>query len=233
MFGFRFPENFRYPYVADSVQDFWRRWHISLSTWFRDYVYVPLGGNRVSPGRTLPQPGDRVLPVRPVAWRELDLRGRGVSSTARSWSSNACAPSARRRARPRPAWRPAWAATLYTLIVVMVGWVLFRADTLAQAGGMLRAMAGFGQGLPTTYAWPWYVTPELAVAFGCGLVGATPLLPTLARRWSTGGGAAGNLSPSLPWASSAVVTVALVVLLGASVMLSAARTYSPFIYFRF
>ena len=51
MFGFRFPENFRWPYIADTVQDFWRRWHISLSSWFRDYLYVPLGGNRVSPGR--------------------------------------------------------------------------------------------------------------------------------------------------------------------------------------
>src|SRR5262249_18634459 len=51
LFGFVFPENFRHPYVADSVQEFWRRWHISLSSWFRDYLYVPLGGNRVAPGR--------------------------------------------------------------------------------------------------------------------------------------------------------------------------------------
>src|SRR5262249_56147493 len=51
MFGFRFPENFRWPYVATSVQGFWRRWHLSLSTWFRDYLYIPLGGNRVSMGR--------------------------------------------------------------------------------------------------------------------------------------------------------------------------------------
>src|SRR5260370_10181591 len=51
MFGFRFPENFRWPYVADSITAFWRRWHISLSTWFRDYLYIPLGGNRVSPAR--------------------------------------------------------------------------------------------------------------------------------------------------------------------------------------
>src|SRR5260370_7963552 len=51
MFGFRFPENFRWPYVATSVTAFWRRWHISLSTWFRDYLYIPLGGNRVSKGR--------------------------------------------------------------------------------------------------------------------------------------------------------------------------------------
>ena len=52
MFGFHFPENFRWPYISDTVQEFWRRWHISLSTWFRDYLYVPLGGNRVSPART-------------------------------------------------------------------------------------------------------------------------------------------------------------------------------------
>jgi alginate O-acetyltransferase complex protein AlgI len=51
MFGFHFPENFRYPYIAASVQDFWRRWHLSLSAWFRDYLYVPLGGNRVAPAR--------------------------------------------------------------------------------------------------------------------------------------------------------------------------------------
>ena len=51
MFGFQFPENFRYPYIATSVQDFWKRWHISLSTWFRDYLYIPLGGNRRSPAR--------------------------------------------------------------------------------------------------------------------------------------------------------------------------------------
>ena len=51
MFGFRFPENFHWPYVAQSVQEFWRRWHMSLSPWFRDYLYVPLGGNRVSPRR--------------------------------------------------------------------------------------------------------------------------------------------------------------------------------------
>ncbi len=82
MFGFRFPENFRWPYVADSVQEFWRRWHISLSTWFRDYLYVPLGGNRVSPARTLRQPGDDLFPVRPLARRELELRRSGACGTA-------------------------------------------------------------------------------------------------------------------------------------------------------
>src|SRR5262249_54841805 len=52
MFGFRFPENFDHPYVSRSITEFWRRWHLSLSSWFRDYLYIPLGGNRISPGRT-------------------------------------------------------------------------------------------------------------------------------------------------------------------------------------
>ena len=89
MFGFRFPENFRWPYVADSVQEFWRRWHISLSTWFRDYLYIPLGGNRVSAGAALREPGDRVLPVRPLARRELELRHLGPVARHRSSSSSA------------------------------------------------------------------------------------------------------------------------------------------------
>ena len=89
MFGFRFPENFRWPYVATSVQGFWRRWHISLSTWFRDYLYMPLGGNRVSPARTYREPRHGVLPLRPVARRELELRRSGAYGTARFSCSSA------------------------------------------------------------------------------------------------------------------------------------------------
>ena len=229
LFGFRFPENFRYPYAAASVQDFWRRWHISLSSWFRDYVYVPLGGNRGSAGRTH---------VNLVTVFFLCGLWHGASWTfviwglfhgaflvmERLWAHDPRTPqSLVRRA----------GGHVYALLVVMVGWVLFRADTLAGAGGVLRAMAGFGEGAPTTYGWWWHVTPELAVAFGCGVVGATPLLSTLASRWRTGGAAAGNVGGALAWAPSALATLALAVLLGASIMLSAARTYSPFIYFRF
>ncbi len=229
LFGFRFPENFRYPYAAASVQDFWRRWHISLSSWFRDYVYVPLGGNRGSSRRTH---------VNLVAVFFLCGLWHGASWTFVVWGlfhgaflvlerlgarDPRTAPSLARRA----------GGHVYALLVVMVGWVLFRADTLAGAGGMLRAMAGFGEGLPTTYGWWWHVTPELAIAFGCGVVGATPVLSMLACRWRSGGGTAGNVDGPLAWAPSALATVALVVLLGASIMLSAARTYSPFIYFRF
>jgi alginate O-acetyltransferase complex protein AlgI len=77
MFGFRFPENFRWPYVATSVQDFWRRWHLSLSTWFRDYLYIPLGGNRVPTARQYRNLVTGILSVRPLARRQLELRDLG------------------------------------------------------------------------------------------------------------------------------------------------------------
>ncbi len=82
MFGFTFPENFRYPYVASSVQDFWKRWHMSLSSWFRDYLYIPLGGSRVSPARVYLNLTHRVLPVRVVARRKLDFRHLGPAARA-------------------------------------------------------------------------------------------------------------------------------------------------------
>ncbi len=249
LFGFRFPENFRYPYAAASVQEFWRRWHISLSTWFRDYVYVPLGGNRVSPGRTH---------ANLVTVFFLCGLWHGASWTFVAWglfhgaflvlervrvgAHGAVGPGT--AAQPGDGARPARglgrraAGHVYALAVVMVGWVLFRADTLGGAGAMLGAMAGFGAGAPTAYTWAWYVTPELLLALGAGVVGATPVLPWLTRRLlRAGSGPSGHTgtAPSwaLPWAPSAVATVGLALLLGASIMLSAARTYSPFIYFRF
>ena len=77
MFGFHFLENFDHPYFSRSITEFWRRWHISLSRWFRDYLYVPLGGNRGPPWRTYPQPVRRLPALRPLARRELDLRALG------------------------------------------------------------------------------------------------------------------------------------------------------------
>jgi alginate O-acetyltransferase complex protein AlgI len=232
LFGFRFPENFRYPYAATSVQDFWRRWHISLSTWFRDYVYVPLGGNRVSPGRTH---------LNLVAVFFLCGLWHGASWTFVAWGlfhgvflvlERLRAGAAADRQMPGLARRAG--GHVYALAVVMVGWVLFRADTLSGAGALLGAMVGLGEGAPTAYTWSWYATPELMLALGAGVVGATPVLPRLTRRLlRTGGGATGNTGPTLPWGPSAVAAAGLALLLGASIMLSAARTYSPFIYFRF
>ncbi|HEX3701928.1 MAG TPA: MBOAT family protein [Vicinamibacterales bacterium] len=241
MFGFRFPENFRWPYIADSVQDFWRRWHISLSTWFRDYLYVPLGGNRVSPARTYVNLVavfflcglwhgaswnfviwglfhgtflviERLLSRRPIARFERE-------------PPHAPAASGARGSPGRGAERGGVARSIllhgYTLIVVMIGWVFFRADTLPGAVAFLKAMAGLSLAMPTPFTVQWYLTPELRLALAAGIVGSMPWLPALTRRGE----------PS--WTLGLVSTAALTALLAASVMQMAARTYNPFIYFRF
>ena len=222
LFGFRFKENFNYPYVAQSIQEFWRRWHISLSAWFRDYLYVPLGGNRV--------PSRRVY-LNLVTVFFLCGLWHGASWTFVVWGLYHGAFLVLERlgvstllARvPRPA------RHLYTLLVVMVGWVFFRADSITAAGGMLRAMAGASPALPTPYGVAWYLTPEVVLAMVAGVAGSLPLWPAIAARLARTSGESSRLAP-LP---SALTCAALVVIFAGCAMLIAARTYNPFIYFRF
>ena len=222
MFGFRFPENFRYPYIAESVQEFWRRWHISLSTWFRDYLYVPLGGNRVAPARVY-----RNLVV------VFFLCGlwHGASWSFVVWGLYHGSFLVLERLgladRVARAWKPL--RHLYLLLVVMVGWVFFRAPTLGAAIEFLSAMAGQGARAPTPFTAAWYLTPELCLALAAAAVGSVPVAPMLAR-WRDR-----LLEASAPRALAMGVasTATLLLLLLASIMQVAARTYNPFIYFRF
>ena len=220
IFGFRFPENFRWPYTADSVQDFWRRWHISLSSWFRDYVYVPLGGNRLSPEKT---------------YRNLVLvfflcgLWHGASWTFVLWGLYHGLFLVIERLGLAAAIRRLWAPLrhAYLLGVVMVGWVFFRQDTLTGALAFLKAMVGWGSAEPTPFLATWYLTPELYLALLGGILGSLPVGPALTawreRRRQTA------VSWSVMFASIAVTGLILV----ASVLQIAARTYNPFIYFRF
>ena len=131
MFGFHFPENFRWPYVADTVQEFWRRWHISLSSWFRDYLYVPLGGNRVSPAR---------MYANLVTVFFLCGLWHGASWNFVIWGlfhgSFLVVERLGLAAAIRRLWRPL--RHVYLLLVVMIGWVFFRADTLPSAVAFLE-----------------------------------------------------------------------------------------------
>lgn len=225
MFGFRFPENFRYPYIARSVQEFWRRWHISLSAWFRDYVYIPLGGNRLGSGR---------IYVNLITVFFLCGLWHGASWTFVVWGlfHGLFLVLERVGLAARLEWLPSPVRHAYALLVVMVGWVFFRADTLTGAGAMLRAMGGLGPALPTAYPPQWYLTPELILALVVGVAGSTPIVPAAARRLAAPGRTPG--APArLAWLPSAATAVALSALLAASMMLMAARTYNPFIYFRF
>ena len=219
MFGFRFPENFRWPYVAASVQEFWRRWHLSLSTWFRDYLYIPLGGNRVS---------------RPRQYRNLVIvfflcgLWHGASWNFVVWglwhgtflvieriASN------RGDREPHGAWA-IW-PHVYTMLVVMIGWVFFRAETLTGAVAFLKSMAGLTAAAPAPFTVSWYLTPELWLALAAGAIGSIPWVPLVGARLET------RRTTWVPLTQ----TTALMALLLVSILQLASRTYNPFIYFRF
>jgi alginate O-acetyltransferase complex protein AlgI len=221
MFGFRFPENFMWPYVAGSVQEFWRRWHITLSSWFRDYLYVPLGGSRVSSARTY---------LNLITVFFLCGLWHGASWTFVIWGlfhgtflvleRLGLASSLER------AWRPL--RHVYLLAVVMVGWVFFRADTLEHTIGFLAAMSGRMPAEPTPYAVGWFLSPTVLVALGAGIIGSFPVGPAV-DRWSR----REQVSGRPQWGFATVNAALIVIVLAASVMQIAARTYDPFIYFRF
>jgi alginate O-acetyltransferase complex protein AlgI len=227
MFGFRFPENFRWPYIASSVQDFWRRWHISLSTWFRDYLYIPLGGNRVSTAKQYRNlvtvfflcglwHGASWNFVIWGLWHGAFLVAERIRYSIRKSIRN---PQSAARNLHWPIW-----GHLYTMIVVMIGWVFFRAETLTGAVAFLKALAGQSPAEPTMYTVGWYLTPELWLALIAGVIGSAPWVPALARRIAEPRETAG-----VALLNTAVITALLVL----SVMHVAARTYNPFIYFRF
>jgi alginate O-acetyltransferase complex protein AlgI len=230
MFGFRFPENFRWPYIAVSVQEFWRRWHISLSTWFRDYLYIPLGGNRVNPARRYRNlitvfflcglwHGASWNFVIWGVWHGAFLVVERVISKSPSRQFTKSATSG------VLAWR-FWAHA-YTLAVVMVGWVFFRAETLPGALAFLKAMAGATTAAPTPFTVWWYLTAELSLALLAGAIGSTPWVPALALRLARAE------RPRLAWTLDAFSTATLMVFLVMSIVSLSARTYNPFIYFRF
>jgi alginate O-acetyltransferase complex protein AlgI len=218
MFGFRFPENFNYPYISGSIREFWRRWHMTLSSWFRDYLYIPLGGNRIGPWRTH-------LNLLTVFF--LCGLWHGASWNFVIWGLLHGAFLVLERgpfgARLARAWAPV--RHLYALAVVMVGWVFFRLESLPEALGYLRVMAGLGTGTGTVYHLDLYLDPEVLLALGAGIVGSMPVVPRLAA-W---------VEARAGWrpAADALGQAALLVVLVLSACGLAAGTYNPFIYFRF
>jgi len=217
MFGFRFPENFNRPYSSVSVTDFWRRWHMTLSRWFRDYVYIPLGGNRGSRLRTSANLMFVFLLTgiwHGAAWTFV-LWGLyyGVLLVIERLSSIARWPDERLVVIRRAA----------TMLLVIIGWVLFRSRTLTDAGQMYAAMVPvhFGTLTPSVHA---ALTRESVIALVIGL--STVLFPrdlVLGRVVLEG-----------PWEGAALVArFATVVLLPLTAITVAAGSFSPFLYFRF
>jgi len=227
MFGFCFLENFNYPYISGSIREFWRRWHISLSNWFRDYLYIPLGGNRRSPARTY---------FNLVTVFFLCGLWHGASWTFVIWGLYHGLFLVMERIgleqRIRALWAPVRHA--YALLAVMVGWVLFRADTLPQAMSFLRAMVGFGTGDGVRYHVWLYLNGETALAILVGIVASVPLAPVLARlRGTLAARMPAPVRGALESGAAYGGVVALTGVFVVSVMWLSAGTYNPFIYFRF
>ena len=218
IFGFHFLENFQWPYIAQSIQEFWRRWHISLSTWFRDYLYIPLGGSRGSRARTA---------FNLVAVFFLCGLWHGAAWNFAIWGLFHGAFLVLERG-PFGRWLARWPRPLrhvYVLLAVMAGWVLFRVESIPAAQSFFLALGGFAEGSDLVRPLPLYATPDRILALGLGAVFAMPLLPALRNRaarrnWSR---------PELHFASLAGYAA---ILYACAVVLSAG-TYNPFIYFRF
>ncbi len=231
MLGFDFPENFLHPYAATSVRDFWRRWHISLSTWFRDYLYIPLGGNRKGLPRTCLNSlvvfalcglwhGASAMFLLWGLWHGLFLTLERLASSRAPKS-----PDGRTvlgsTARKSPDGR-AMLGHLYATAVFLFGWLLFRCETLGAVGVFLRSLAG-RSAAPETRTLFIDASPKLLLAVLFGLLFA------YGRPAAKGG--SGAESPSLP---ATLLSDLLLTLLGLlSLLLLAGGSYNPFIYFRF
>ena len=218
MFGFHFPENFRRPYSSVSITDFWRRWHITLSNWFRDYLYIPLGGSRGSGFDTY-----RNL----VTVFLLTGLWHGANWTFVVWGAyHGVLLTAERLTGQRATAMEVSHVALrraYSLIAVMIGWVLFRATSLAQAGGILTAMFTFRSGwLPPEVALGLTTRVQVTIL----MASLTFLLP---RDFVAG---IALTEGSGPWAAAGRVALMLMGMPYALALVSTGY-FSPFLYYQF
>ena len=207
VFGFQFPRNFDYPYISKSITEFWRRWHMTLGGWFRDYVYIPLGGNRVSKGRWV----GNILVVwmltglwHGAAWNFV-LWGLLFAAflMLEKWLPVHKLPNALRHG--------------YVLLVVVISFVIFNAESLAQAWGDISGMFG-GQAVPLLTAESVYYLKSYGLLLAVAAVGATPLVRNTAAQLEK----VGFLRLAVAAALLLVCTAYLV-----------DGSFNPFLYFRF
>lgn len=210
MMGFRFIENFNRPYLSRSITEFWRRWHISLSSWLRDYLYIPLGGNRKGRRRTY---------VNVMLVMLLGGLWHGAAWTFVAWGAwhglFLMLERARRDKGPD--------STLYTMAVVVVGWVVFRARAFSRAVEVYSGMVGLnGLGLGDQLAWQISWLSVTVIALGIALIYVEPKISDIVR-------SPAERSRALP----AAYVFGVAPLFFLSIVKLSAESYSPFIYFRF
>ncbi|MDM5178191.1 MBOAT family protein [Massilia sp. DJPM01] len=226
MLGFSYPPNFNRPYSATSITDFWRRWHISLSTWFRDYLYIPLGGNRASPLRTY-------FNLALVFF--LCGLWHGAAWTFVIWGlwHGALLVLERLGGARLLARMPASLAQAWTMLCVMIGWVFFRVDNVPYALKYLGSMFGAYDGQAELHSWRHDIGHTATLALVVGIVLACWRLrpaPGVKDEAKAVPAIVATRHGVLASGTSAMLTALLALLCITSL---AAGTYNPFIYFRF
>jgi alginate O-acetyltransferase complex protein AlgI len=211
VFGFHFIENFNYPYMSKSIAEFWRRWHMSLGSWFRDYVYIPLGGNRVSRGRWV----FNTL----VVWMLTGL-WHGAAWNFILWGLLYAAFLLLEKFVPAIQKLPDVLKRVYTLLIVVLGFVLFNATSLQQALSDIGGMFGFGN-VPFVNGETLYFLKSYGLLFAVALVGSTPVVK--------------HLTGKLEGKQIGLVleTVLMIVLLLVCTAYLVDGSFNPFLYFRF
>lgn len=213
IFGFHFLENFNYPYVAKSITDFWRRWHISLSTWFRDYIYIPLGGNRNHPVRNLF-----------IVWLLTGL-WHGASWNYIFWGLyyGILLAIEKYLLKDKLDKLPKFLQHFYAIFFILIGWALFRIEDLGQLGQLLKNLFVYqGVSVKTimfTYQNILYAVPFIILA----IIGSVPVLKNISTKI--------NLGKSI--LLTTVNDLYIMIVLLASLILLVGETFNPFIYFKF
>ncbi len=218
IFGFDFKENFNYPFIAPNIQDFWRRWHISLSTWFKEYVYIPLGGNRKGNLRTT---------INKLLVFFLTGFWHGANYTFIVWGmfhgilqmleTYQIIPTKKKWFKP--------ITHIYLLLMVFVSFVIFRADTLTQAIGMIGRMFSFSSGeAPVDATVISCFSGLMIISMIFGIIISTPIFKVF--RAKAAGSKYEKTYEYLSYLGSLVI-------FALSVMALISSKYNPFIYFRF
>jgi len=234
MFGFTFVENFNYPYISRSITEFWHRWHISLSTWLRDYLFLPIAyslSRRFDAHKLFGVQRD------PVFWSyiigtlaTMSLAGlwHGPNWTFVVWGAVFGLFLVFERSRPGKRIKSLWPPLRhgYALIVIIAAWVVFRSDSLPAAFGYLRSMFGFATGDGKNYFPAMYLNNELIIVLCAALVGSMPVAKLVGRRFPATGVA-------LPHTYRFARTLFTAFILIVSLLTLAGGTNNPFIYFRF
>jgi alginate O-acetyltransferase complex protein AlgI len=219
IFGFRFLENFNYPYISKSITEFWRRWHISLSTWFKQYVYISLGGNRCSKLKVLRNLG--VVFLLTGIWH-------GAEWTFVIWGIwhgffiilEKTFNIKEFESKPHPIWVNIL-QHLYCIFVFVIGWVIFRADNMKYAWDYLMNMFGLLHLRPDefSYTLAYYIDTIGIVTFITAILCAVPLFTKILEIENK--------------VAKAFINLWLIILFFLSTITIASSTYNPFIYFRF